>query len=70
MKHIFCFNFYLATSMEFSIQPWLGLAGVVSTVLATFAGFGLLVAAGAEFTNFNYGAIFIMVGIGQFSQFA
>jgi predicted RND superfamily exporter protein len=42
------------------------LAGVVSTLLATFAAFGLLVFVGAEFTNFNYGAIFIMIGIGQF----
>jgi hypothetical protein len=45
-------------------QPWVGLAGVVSTLLATFAAFGLLVLLGAEFTNFNYGAIFIMIGIG------
>ena len=50
----------------FMLQPWVGLAGVVSTLLATFSAFGLLVFLGAEFTNFNYGAIFIMIGIGRF----
>ena len=46
------------------MQPWVGLAGMISTLLATVAGFGGLVYAGAEFTNFNYGAVFIMIGIG------
>ena len=45
------------------------MAGVVSTVLATFAGFGLLVFLGADFTSFNYGAIFIIVGIGRYQVF-
>jgi len=54
-----CFTKDITTS-----KPWVGFAGVVSTLLATGASFGFLVYVGAEFTNFNYGAIFILIGIG------
>jgi len=54
-----CFTKDITTS-----KPWVGFAGVISTLLATSASFGFLVYAGAEFTNFNYGAVFILIGIG------
>ena len=46
-------------------KPWVGFAGVVSTLMATFAAYGGLVLAGASFTNFNYGAIFVLIGVGR-----
>jgi len=50
-------------------KPWLGFAGVISTLAGSAAGFGLCVYAGADFTSFNYGAIFILLGIGMDSTF-
>ena len=55
-----CFTKDITTS-----KPWIGFAGLVSTLFGTAAAFGLLVYLGAEFTNFNYCAIFILVGIGN-----
>ena len=49
-----------------SSKPWVGFAGVVSTLLACFASYGGLVYLGAAFTNFNYGAIFVLIGVGEF----
>jgi len=54
-----CFTKDITTS-----KPWVGFAGVISTLLATFASFGFLIYVGAEFTNFNFGAVFILIGIG------
>ena len=64
-----------------SSKPWVGFAGVFSTMMATFAGntisgiiilypgtfaaYGSLVYLGAYFTNFNYGAIFVLIGVGE-----
>ena len=48
-----------------SSKPWVGFAGVVSTLLACFASYGGLVYLGAAFTNFNYGAIFVLIGVGK-----
>lgn len=50
-------------------KPWVGFAGVFSTLAGSAAGFGLCVYSGAEFTSFNYGAIFILLGIGMDSTF-
>lgn len=50
-------------------KPWVGLSGVLSTLAGSAAGFGLCVYAGADFTSFNYGAIFILLGIGMDSTF-
>jgi predicted RND superfamily exporter protein len=50
-------------------KPWVGLAGVISTLAGSATGFGLCVYAGADFTSFNYGAIFILLGIGMDSTF-
>ena len=50
-------------------KPWVGLAGVISTLAGSGAGFGICIYAGAEFTSFNYGAIFILLGIGMDSTF-
>ena len=58
-----CFTKDITTS-----KPWVGFAGVLSTLMATASSFGLLVFAGAEFTNFNYGAVFILIGIGESSN--
>ena len=60
-----CFTKDITTS-----KPWVGFAGVVSTLLATGASFGFLVYVGAEFTNFNYGAVFILIGIGELQKLA
>ena len=49
-------------------KPWVGFAGVMSTMMATIAAYGGLVYAGAYFTNFNYGAIFVLIGVGEFEQ--
>jgi len=55
-----CFTKDITTS-----KPWIGFAGLVSTLFGTASAFGLLVFLGAEFTNFNYCAVFILVGIGK-----
>ena len=61
---VFCMAICCTRDLTTS-KPWLGLAAVISTLMATFAGFGCLVYAGALFTNFNFGAVFILVGIGE-----
>ena len=43
----------------------MGFAGVFSTMMATLAAYGGLVYVGAAFTNFNYGAIFVLIGVGE-----
>ena len=50
-------------------KPWLGLAGLISTLAGSGSGFGICVYSGADFTSFNYGAIFILLGIGMDSTF-
>ena len=55
-----CFTKDITTS-----KPWVGFAGVISTVMACAAAYGGLVYAGASFTNFNYGAIFVLIGVGK-----
>ena len=52
-----------------SSKPWVGFAGVISTMMASFAAYGGLVYIGASFTNFNYGAIFVLIGVGKFSKY-
>ena len=48
-----------------SSKPWMGFAGVVSTLLSCFTSYGGLVYLGAAFTSFNYGAIFVLIGVGK-----
>ena len=55
-----CFTKDITTS-----KPWVGFAGVISTVMASFAAYGGLVYIGASFTNFNFGAIFVLIGVGE-----
>ena len=62
---IFCMAICFTKDIT-SSKPWVGFAGVVSTLMATFAAYGGLVYAGAAFTNFNYGAIFVLIGVGKF----
>ena len=40
-------------------------SGVIILYPATFAAYGSLVYLGAYFTNFNYGAIFVLIGVGE-----
>merc|ERR1719319_855073 len=50
-------------------KPWIGLAGVISTLAGSAAGFGICSKGGADFTSFNYAAIFILLGVGMDSTF-
>ena len=60
---VFCMSSCFERDLVAS-KPWVGLAGVLTTLVSTFSGFGFLVSLGSEFTNFNYAAVFILLGIG------
>lgn len=43
-------------------KPWLGIVGVISACLGSFAAFGLVCYCGVEFIGINMAAPFLMLG--------
>ncbi|XP_067134537.1 patched domain-containing protein 3-like [Centruroides vittatus] len=64
--------FSMASCMTFDIvssKPLVGLAGLISPLVATAASFGLLLHCGMEYVDTNIAVAFLLIGIGMDDSF-